>query len=82
MLNESELPKLPDGWKWRLNPGRYKFVALSYDGSSVTIIDGDVCDLFIGGAPFAPAEVVLAVLFANGVTLPDVPGHSTILGGK
>ena len=87
MLKESELPKLPDGWEWRSSEEfgfTYKsWMAMdqSYDGACcymgsdglhVDSLDSRGCTL----------EVIAAVLFSNGVTLPEIPGHSTILGGK
>lgn len=84
-LSRDELPKLPDGWWWEDSTvdgppwiARSEIDELRvecYATDSGLHVDSYEC-------ASCPLSVVAAVLVANGVTLPDVPGYSTILGGK
>lgn len=82
-VKREELPELPEGWRWRDSLdhaiGNYWTATniwidcyVDRRGLHVDSEDGEAC----------PFEVVAAVLFANGVTLPEVPGRSSLLGGK
>ena len=72
-MNESELPKLPDGWEYRHNSvdGTVRAinattdVDVDVDGEVVTVIvPSDKVDYSQGTVPLA---VILAVAKANGV---------------
>ena len=84
MKQEHELLKLPDGWKW-MKPHWADFdedpwVADSVDICCYATNNGLNVDSF--GGSTCPLYIISAVLFANEVALPDVPGSSSILGGK
>ena len=82
-LSREELPKLPDGWWWTDSldhaVGNYWTARGSWVDCHVDTrglhVDSEDCDA-------CPLEVIAAVLFANGVTLPEVPGRSSLLGGQ
>lgn len=78
MISNKGLPVLPDGWEWRNCLGTWS----AHEGITEVSAGTQCVELSQEDVISCPLSVLAAVLFANSVTLPEIPGHSTILGGK
>lgn len=91
-VKREELPELPNGWGWIVSDhgsidtwdAELVVGCQSVRCVGVNPVNGQLW-IFENGAGEVrevPMPIVLAVLFANGVTLPEVPCRSSLLGWK